>query len=247
MRYLLEFSYNGSPFHGYQIQPNHLSVQAVIEDALSTILRTKVTTTGSSRTDTGVHAEQQYLHFEGPSALDKQLVDKLNSFTRKEIAFHSITVIDETIHARFSASRRSYRYQIHTEKNPFLDGWSYYFKPKVDIDLMNDACKILYKHIDYECFSKIKTDVKTFDCHISRAQWTKDGKQLLFYISANRFLRGMVRAVVGTLLDVGLRKLDLHEFEKIILSKDRTKAGRAVPAHGLYLTEVLYENVKNEQ
>lgn len=240
MRYFLELSYDGTCYHGWQIQDNAVSVQQVLNEALSKILRAEVSTVGSGRTDTGVHALVQVVHFEFDESLPENLPARLNSLLPKDMAVASCVQVTHEAHARFDATSRSYVYKIHQAKNPFLDGQSYLYTPKLDLDKMNDCSRLILDWIDFECFSKVHTDVRTFDCTISEARWEKKNDQIFFYVSANRFLRGMVRAMVGTLLLAGERKLSLSEFKNILESKDRKKAGRSVPACGLYLSEVKY-------
>ena len=243
MRYFIECAYKGTQYSGWQIQNNSLTVQAEIEKALSTLLKHKVDITGSSRTDAGVHAVQQIAHFEMTKEISdcENLVFRMNKLLPFDISVQKIFNVTNDYHARFEAISRKYEYRISRKKNPFQRGLAYEFNGNINIDSMNEACKILFRHLDYQCFSKIHTDVLTFNCTITEAHWEeKEENLLIFSIKANRFLRGMVRAIVGTLLEVGLGKISLSAFEEIILSKDRKKAGRAVPAAGLFLMEVNY-------
>ena len=243
MRYFIECAYRGTKYSGWQIQINALTVQEEIEKALSTLLKSKIDITGSSRTDAGVHAMQQFAHFEMEEEIQDcdNLVYRMNKLLPFEISVQNIFKVADDYHSRFEAISRKYEYRISRKKNPFQRGVSYEFNGDLDIGLMNEACQIFFKHIDYQCFSKINTDVLTFNCTISEAHWKEEPNDLLvFHIKANRFLRGMVRAIVGTLLEVGMGKLSILDFEQIILSKDRKKAGRAVPAEGLFLMEVNY-------
>ena len=243
MRYFIECAYRGTNYSGWQIQDNALAVQAVIEKALNTLLKHKVDLTGSSRTDAGVHAVQQFAHFEMKNEIDdcENLVYRMNKLIPFDISVQRIFKVANDYHARFEAISRKYEYRIARKKNPFQRGLSYEFNGDLNINLMNEACQILFHYVDYQCFSKIHTDVLTFDCTISEAQWKEETNDLLvFHIKANRFLRGMVRAIVGTLLEVGMGRISLSEFEQIILSKNRKNAGRAVPAEGLFLMEVNY-------
>lgn len=241
MRYFLDLSYLGTAYHGWQLQKNAHSVQAEVSGALSTVLRATVAVTGSGRTDAGVHALQQVVHFDHDQALEaRQLLFKLNALLPNDIAANQLTQVKPDAHARFDAVRRSYQYHMHTRKNPFVEGLSYYFPHSTDIDLMNQAAELLKGVQNFQCFSKVKTDVNTYDCHITAAHWILDNEKLVFHVSADRFLRGMVRAIVGTLLTIGEHKMSLEAFENVLESKDRRKAGRSVPAHGLYLTEVNY-------
>ena len=243
MRYFIECAYKGTNYSGWQIQINALTVQEVIEKALSTLLKHKIDMTGSSRTDTGVHAMQQFAHFEMEEEIIdcENLVYRINKLLPFDISVQKIFKVADDYHSRFEAISRKYEYRISRKKNPFQKGLSYEFNGNLDIERMNEASRILFKHIDYQCFSKIKTEVLTFNCTILEAQWKEEkNDSLVFHIKANRFLRGMVRAIVGTLLEVGTGKISVSDFERIILSKDRKKAGWSVPAEGLFLMEVNY-------
>ena len=243
MRYFIECAYKGTNYSGWQIQINALTVQEVIERALSTLLKHKIDMTGSSRTDTGVHAMQQFAHFEMEEEIMdcENLVYRINKLLSFDISVQKIFKVNDDYHSRFEAISRKYEYRISRKKNPFQKGLSYEFNGNLDIEQMNEASRILFKYIDYQCFSKIKTEVLTFNCMILEAQWKEEKNDLLvFHIKANRFLRGMVRAIVGTLLEVGTGKISVFDFEQIILSKDRKKAGWSVPAEGLFLMEVNY-------
>ncbi|MEQ9299687.1 MAG: tRNA pseudouridine(38-40) synthase TruA [Cyclobacteriaceae bacterium] len=241
MRYFLDLSYLGTAYHGWQIQKNAHSVQAETNRALSTYLREEINVTGSGRTDTGVHARQQIVHFDIDKDIDpKQLLFKLNALLPNDIAAKGFKPVIKEAHARFDAVKRSYQYLMHTRKTPFVEGLSYYFPHLLDIEEMNKATKLLLGKQNFQCFSKVKTEVNTFDCDINAAYWILENEKLVFHVSADRFLRGMVRAIVGTLLMVGERKMTLEDFQNVLDSRDRRKAGRSVPAHGLYLTEVIY-------
>ena len=243
MRYFIECAYRGTNYSGWQIQINALTVQEVIEKALTTLLKHKIDITGSSRTDTGVHAVQQVAHFEiEDEIMDcENLVYRINKLISYDISVQKIFKVADDYHSRFEAISRKYEYRISRKKNPFQRGLSYEFNGNLDIESMNEASLILFKYIDYQCFSKIKTEVLTFNCTILEAQWKEEkNDSLVFHIKANRFLRGMVRAIVGTLLEVGTGKISVSDFEQIILSKDRKKAGWSVPAEGLFLMEVNY-------
>ena len=241
MRYFLEFAYKGTNYHGWQYQPNAISVQETLNKAISLILKTEIDLVAAGRTDTGVHAKQMFAHFDYDIEIDTNfLVHKLNSFLPKDIAVLAIHNVHKDAHARFDATKRTYKYHIHTQKNVFENDSSWYCKNSLNIDLMNKACEILFNHTDFECFSKVHTDVNTFNCKIFEANWKQDNNQLVFTITADRFLRNMVRAIVGTMIYIALEKVSLQEFEEIIQSKDRKKAGFSVPAHGLYLTKVEY-------
>lgn len=200
---------------------------------------------GAGRTDTGVHAREMYAHFDFDQSFDiPKLVHKLNSYLVKEIVVYEIIPVSDEAHCRFDATSRTYEYHIHLFKDAFLHDLSWHQHQKLDVEMMNEAAKILLNHIDFQCFSKVKTDVNTFDCTITEAFWKQEGNKLVFTISANRFLRNMVRAIVGTLVNVGLHKISIEGFEQIILGKDRNKAGFSVPAHGLYLTKIEYDYLK---
>ena len=240
MRYFIELSYDGTPFVGWQRQTAGDSVQSCLEDALSILFRKPISIVGAGRTDAGVHAHQLFAHVELDQLIEQDLRYRLNKLLPKEIAVRNIILVAQDAHARFDAVSRSYRYQITTQKNPFLQKRSYQFFKPLDVELMNLAAKILIDHKDFKCFSKSKTDVKTYICDIQHAHWKQNGSELVFYIQANRFLRNMVRAIVGTLIEVGLRKISISDFKSILASRDRSQAGYSVPAHGLYLENVNY-------
>lgn len=239
-RYFIHFAYKGTNYHGWQNQPNAISVQEVLENCLSTILRTNISIVGAGRTDTGVHAKQMYAHFDFSECLSNEFIKKMNAFLPKDIVVYDLILVDIEAHARFDATSRTYEYHLHTQKNPFLDDVSFYFQQPLQLDKMNEAAKILLTYDDFECFSKKHTDVNTFLCEITEAHWKSNNHQLIFTISANRFLRNMVRAIVGTLLDVGIGKINVSDLHQIIQSKNRNQAGFSVPAHGLFLTQVKY-------
>ena len=247
MRYFIELAYKGTNYHGWQYQPGADSVQETLNKALSLLVKTDIDIVGAGRTDTGVHAKQMFAHFDSDSEIDTpQLVHKLNSFLPKDIVvFNILKVVDEA-HARFDATKRTYEYHIHTTKDVFENDGSYQFQLPLDVNKMNEACKFLFKHTDFECFSKVNTDVRTFNCTIFEAHWKQDENKLVFTIAADRFLRNMVRAIVGTMINIGTGKIGLEDFEKIIDSKDRSQAGFSVPAHGLYLTKVEYPYLENK-
>lgn len=245
LRYFIKIAYSGTHYHGWQQQPNATSVQETINIAISTILNTEINLMGAGRTDTGVHAKEMFAHFDFDKIIDvPNIIHKLNSYLPKDIAVHDIILVADEAHARFDAIKRTYEYQINLGKDPFSQGQSWYFHQSLDITLMNEAAKLLFNYIDFQCFSKVNTDVNTFDCTIYQAQWILDNEKLIFTISSNRFLRNMVRAIVGTLVNVGLRKITVNDFENIIKSKNRDRAGFSVPAHGLYLIEIEYDYLK---
>ena len=219
--------------------------------AVSVLLNSSISLMGAGRTDTGVHAKEMFAHFDFETSFDiPNLIHKLNSYLPKDIVVYDIIPVHEDAHCRFDAVKRTYEYHINTFKDVFQQDRSWYYHQKLDVDLMNQAAKMLLEHTDFQCFSKVNTDVNTFNCKIEEAYWTRgkaeqgeateENNQLVFTISADRFLRNMVRAIVGTLVYVGLHKINLEEFNTIIESKDRNKAGFSVPAHGLYLTKIEY-------
>jgi tRNA pseudouridine38-40 synthase len=241
-RYFIELAYNGSAYHGWQRQPNAISVQQVLEEALSRLKRENINLIGAGRTDTGVHARQMFAHFDVAEEIanPQELVFLLNSFLKDDIAIKSIRRVQPDAHARFDATARDYEYHISTAKDPFNAPLHYYLKNSPDVELMNQAAKILLLHEDFQCFSRSNTDVKTFLCTIKNATWQQEGSSLIFFISANRFLRNMVRAIVGTLLEVGYKKREVKDIEMVIKSKDRGGAGFSAPAQGLYLSRIEY-------
>jgi len=243
LRYFIQFSYFGKAYHGWQKQPNAITVQEVLEDALSVLMRKKIQVVGAGRTDAGVHAREMYAHFDFVEILDSaDLVYRLNAFLPDDIAVKAVYLMQDEAHARFDALERSYAYWISDTKNPFLTETSHYVKHPLDISLMNKAAELLLGKQDFECFSKSKTEVNNHFCTIKNAKWSKEDDCIVFRITADRFLRNMVRAIVGTLLDVGTGKARLDTVKTIIKSKDRTTAGVSVPAKGLYLTAVSYPN-----
>ena len=241
MRYFIELAYNGKNYHGWQAQPNAVSVQELLEKALSTILRQQIKVVGAGRTDAGVHARQLFAHFDVEEIQEStDLVYKLNSYLPKDIAVYDIQEVSDEAHARFDAIEREYEYHISLRKNPFLFDYAAEHLRSPSIDLMNEAAKLLLEYSDFKCFSRSKTDVKTYCCDIRKAIWDQEGDSLIFTIAADRFLRNMVRSVVGTLLEVGYGRMDLKGFRAVIESGDRGRAGASAPAHGLYLTKVIY-------
>ncbi len=242
MRYKVTLSYNGLAYKGWQIQPNHLSVQELVENALSTALQQNIKVIGAGRTDTGVHASYYIAHFDSEVFIEdlSQLVFKCNTLLPKDIAFQKIEQVKDDFHARFDAKHRSYRYQITQNKNPFVINSAYYIKRQLDLNQMNASCEILKKHQNFKAFSKVKTNVYTYHCNIFEAEWKLEHNLICFDIKANRFLRNMVRAIVGTMIEVGLHTLTLKEFNQIIIDQDRRNAGKSVPAHALFLTDIGY-------
>lgn len=245
LRYFIQLAYNGTHYHGWQYQPNASSVQETLNKAFSVVLNTEINLMGAGRTDTGVHAKEMYAHFDLDMPFDiPNLVHKLNSYLPKDIVIYAVFPVSDEAHTRFDATKRTYEYHINTFKNPFSQEQSWYFHQPLDVKLMNEAAQLLLNHTDFQCFSKVNTDVNTFDCTIFEAYWKQEKDSLIFTISANRFLRNMVRAIVGTLVNIGLHKITLADFEAIIESKNRDKAGFSVPAHGLYLTKLEYDYLK---
>lgn len=242
MRYFIEIAYKGTNYHGWQFQPNAVTVQELINKACSLIFKEAINVVGAGRTDAGVHSEQLYAHLD----LDKdfnieEVKYKLNSLLPKDIVILNILKVTDEAHARFNAESRSYQYRIYFGKNPFLTDTTWQItNKKLNVDLMNEAAKILLTYTNFKCFSRSNTDVRTYNCKVTEAVWVQDNNSLIFYITADRFLRNMVRAVVGTLIEVGTGKTTLEEFKKVIESKDRKNAGPSAPAQGLFLTEVNY-------
>jgi len=242
-RYFIELAYDGTNYHGWQLQPNAVTVQELLNKGLSTLLRQPIETTGCGRTDTGVHAKEFFAHFDAGAADRKPLtVDKraLNAMLPHSIAVKRVFEVEPDAHARFDAAMRSYEYHIHFEKDPFLHTYSWLVRYRPNIELMNKAASILKDYTDFGCFSKSNTQVKTNNCKIVKAEWVQTLNGIAFNISADRFLRNMVRAIVGTLLIIGKGEMPPEGIRDIIESKDRSNAGMSVPACGLYLTEVKY-------
>ena len=248
-RFFIELAYDGTNYHGWQAQHNAVSVQEVLNKALTTVLREPIETLGCGRTDAGVHAKEFFAHFDtlkllerGPwsEAVEGNLLRSLNSILPVDIAIKHIFPVAADAHARFDATLRSYEYHIHFNKDPFKNGYSWLLRDEPDIALMNKAADMMKEYIDFSCFSKSNTQVKTNNCQISRAEWVKTDDGIVFHISADRFLRNMVRAIVGTLLQVGNGDMEPWEIRTVIQSKNRSKAGTSVPACGLYLSKVIY-------
>ena len=242
MRYFVWFSYDGTAYHGWQIQPNGNSVQEELQRALSTLLREEISVTGAGRTDAGVHARQMVAHFDFSLAIDlEQLAYKLNRILPCDIAVDRVELVDDDMHARFSATSRTYHYYIHTKKDPFSRPYSTELHYELDFDKMNEAGRILMTYDDFGAFCKSHSDVKTTLCRVTKAEWVQtSATSWYFEITANRFLRNMVRAVVGTLIDVGRGRLTLDDFRKVIEGKRRTAAGESMPANALFLENIRY-------
>lgn len=239
-RFFLEVAYNGHGYSGFQVQENALTIQSVVEKALLTLQRTPIKLTGSSRTDAGVHALQNYFHFDFDGALNKQFVYKMNAILPSQIVIKNLIPVKPDAHCRFDAISREYDYNIYTFKNPFIEATAYYYPYKVSLQKLNEAATLIKKYTDFTTFSKRNTQVKSFNCEIFHSEWYSEGGMLIYNVSANRFLRGMVRALTATMLMVGRDKISLNDFERIILMKDCTMASFAVPAHGLFLKKVNF-------
>lgn len=241
-RYFLQLSYKGTRYFGWQRQPNAVSMQEVIEKTLSTVLREEIAVVGAGRTDTGVHASFYVLHFDVLNEImePEKLLYHLNRFLPDDIAIQKIKKVNSDFHARFSAVSRTYKYYISMVKDPFTTDTSYQFTVPLDIEKMNEAAKMLFEYIDFTSFAKLHTDVKTNNCKIFQAEWETEDNQLVFTIKADRFLRNMVRAIVGTLLEVGKDKITVDDFRKIIEKKNRGAAGTSAPPQGLFLVDIGY-------
>jgi tRNA pseudouridine38-40 synthase len=244
-RYFLKLSFKGTAYHGWQVQENAVSVQEIIQNSLERLLGLPdIQVVGCGRTDTGVHAKEFYAHFDidkGPDEISRlNLLFNLNRILPMDIAIQRIIPVRKDAHSRFNATSRTYQYHISRMKEPFAFGTSYYYYGDLDVERMNEGSKIVMEYTDFTSFSKLHTQVKTNNCKVSRAEWEEDGKLLVFTISADRFLRNMVRAIVGTLLDLGRGKIRTEDLRKIIESKDRAAAGPSVPPEGLFLSRVEY-------
>ncbi|NOT75485.1 MAG: tRNA pseudouridine(38-40) synthase TruA [Cyclobacteriaceae bacterium] len=241
MRFFFEISYNGTNYHGWQSQLNAIGVQQRVEEVMSQLFRDEISIVGSGRTDTGVHCKQQFFHADIEKVFDvDKMIIRLNSFLPKDIAIRSVQKVKPEASARYDAFERTYEYHITRVKDPLREGLAFYYFKSIDIPTLQQAAALLTGEHDFECFSKVKTDVNHFICNVKLAEWNQKDDLLVFTITANRFLRGMVRAVVGTLLDVGTGKLNLEDFKKILKSKDRKKAGMNAPPEGLFLMSVKY-------
>ncbi len=241
-RYFIYLAYDGANYCGWQIQPNGISIQSCLENTLSTLLRKETPVTGAGRTDSGVHAKLMVAHFDAEETnLDNSFfTEKVNRLLPKDISVFYIKKTKSDAHARFDAISRTYNYYITNKKNPFNYNYVWKIHTELNVDKMNEASKVLFDYIDFTSFSKLHTDVKTNNCRIKKAEWQKVGDEYIFTIQADRFLRNMVRAIVGTMVDIGNGKIDIAEFRTIIESKDRCKAGISVPAQGLFLVGIDY-------
>ncbi|MCF4102026.1 tRNA pseudouridine(38-40) synthase TruA [Gillisia sp. M10.2A] len=241
MRYFIELAYNGKAYHGWQNQPDAISVQETLEKALNISLQEHTPVVGAGRTDAGVHATNYLAHFDSGKHIEKEkFIFKLNSILPDDIAVYDLFEVNDEAHARFDATSRSYEYHVVQKKDPFEFETAHYVKNELDIEKMNTAAQLLLQYTDFKCFSKSKTDVKTYNCNIVSAYWEKRDNKLVFHITADRFLRNMVRAIVGTLLQIGLGKMPEARLHEIIASRDRQNAGTSVPAKGLFLTRIEY-------
>lgn len=242
-RYFIHLSYDGTNYHGWQVQPNGSSVQAELQRALSTLLRQPIEIVGAGRTDAGVHARKMVAHFDVEELLDlKQTAYRMNRILPRDIAVEKIERVGDDMHARFSATSRTYHYYIHTHKDPFCRAYSCETHYDLDFDAMNEAARVLLTQDDFASFCKTGADVKTTICHVTHAQWHQTSPTTWYFeITANRFLRNMVRAVVGTLIDVGRHRIDLEDFKQIVENKTRTAAGESMPGHALFLEDVTYQ------
>lgn len=248
-RYFLEIAFKGTEFHGWQIQPGVDTVQSTVEAALEQVLRVKTSVMGCGRTDTGVHATQFFLHFEhkGEDLLGEDLVRSLNGVLHSDIAVKRLIPVDEKTHARFDAKEREYKYFVHVNKDPFLSGRSLMLFHSLDMNEMNKAAAFLLGKQDFSSFCRTGSDVKTHLCDVRKAEWIEEKNNYVFSISADRFLRNMVRAVVGTLLDVGAGRMSIEQFKEVIEAQDRTKASKSALACGLYLSRVDYPFLKKDE
>lgn len=244
MRYFINLAYNGTRFCGWQIQPNAVSIQEIIQKELSKILQQSIEIVGAGRTDSGVHAKQYYAHFDIEQPIDTiDITYKLNRMIGNDIVIYSIFEVPKELHARFSAKTRTYTYTITKKKNPFLQETALYIPYNLDVALMNKASELLFQYSDFTSFSKLHTDVNTNNCAIYRAEWTEVDDLIIFTITANRFLRNMVRAIVGTMLEIGQSRITIQQFSEIIESKNRQNAGMSIPPQGLCLVDIEYEEI----
>lgn len=239
-RYFIEIAFNGTSYHGWQKQPNHITVQQVCNEKISTMLGEVINCHGCGRTDSGVHAARFFFHFDSRQELDKNFAFKLDAFLPADIKVVKMYILTKRIHARWDALSRTYEYIISHGKNPFRIELVTNTFETFDVGLMNEASNILLGYHDFETFSKTHNSHNHYLCDLTEACWRNENNLLIFRITANRFVRSMVRLIVGTMLDVGRKRLSLEEFRNIIEAKDRAKAGKAVPACGLYLVDVVY-------
>jgi tRNA pseudouridine38-40 synthase len=239
-RYFLELCYDGATFGGFQIQNNVDTIQGAVQAALKTLYREDIELTGASRTDAGVHALQNFFHFDTDTAITQKQVYNLNAILPNTIVIKAIYEVPTTAHCRFDATTRSYIYKLHTQKDPFLEGRSWYYPFPIDFNLLNQATQTLLNFTHYESFSKKNTSVNTFECSVSKALWQVEGANMYFYIDSNRFLRGMIRGLVGTLLQVGRGQITVEEWMDIVASNNEQRVDFSTPAYGLYLSAIQY-------
>ncbi len=240
-RYFLEVAYKGTNYNGFQIQQNANTIQAEVEKALQTLFKQNFDLTGSSRTDAGVHALQNFFHFDADVVITSKHIYNLNAIIPNDVIVKNITQVADDKHCRFAAESREYKYHIYTSKNPFLEDRAYYYPYKLDVDLLHQAAAILLTYTDFTSFSKKHTQVNNFNCNIFISRWIEENDCLIFNVKSNRFLRGMVRALVATMLKVGRGQISIEQFKNIIESKDCASAFFDTPAHGLFLVKVDYE------
>jgi tRNA pseudouridine38-40 synthase len=242
-RYFIYILYKGTSYHGWQIQPNSVTVQKILDNSLSVVLNERINTIGAGRTDTGVHAKLFCAHFDSLShdlSEKKNLVFRLNRYLPDDISVNSIRKVLPDSNARYSAISRTYKYYISKIKDPFFDNYSWFLHGEINISEMNKACRLMINHSDFTSFSKLHTGTKTNICKIYDAKWEEEYNRLVLTIRADRFLRNMVRSIVGTLVEVGFGKMNLEEFEEVILARDRSRAGKSAPAKGLFLADIEY-------
>jgi len=239
-RYFIELSYNGAAYHGWQRQPNAMSVQQLLEEAMTVMLGKQVVLYGQGRTDTGVHATRFFVHFDFPEPLPENLVVRLNGYLSEDVSIIKVFKVEPKAHARFSATSRKYAYRIHARKDPFAHRWSMRLYKPLDFDAMNQAAALLLEHQDFGCFARSGGGQQTNICTVTEAYWEQNGHQAVFYIRANRFLRNMVRAVVGTLLEIGYGRKPISWITELLEHGERSDAGSSVPACGLYLIDITY-------
>jgi len=239
-RYFIEVCYDGADFGGFQIQSNQVTIQGALDQAMTTLYRLPILLTGASRTDAGVHALQNFFHFDTDVPITQKHIYNLNALLPKSIVVKGIYKVPGEAHCRFDAVKRSYIYKMHSEKDPFLEGRSWYYPFPLNVTALQAAADILLNHTNFESFSKKNTTVNTFDCTITKAQWLQEGKNLSFHVDSNRFLRGMIRGLVGTMLQVGRGQINLTRFEDIIWLKNEQNVDFSTPAHGLYLSSIQY-------
>lgn len=239
-RYFIEVAYMGARYSGFQVQDNGITVQSEIDRAVGVLMREKIVTTGSSRTDAGVHARQNFLHFDTDAALHPQFRYKVNAILPADIVVKGVYLVPDDLHSRFAATGRAYEYTLYTYKDPFLRDRGYFYPYRMNMELLQEAAEIVKEYKDFSTFSKRNTQVRTYNCNIYTSEWVEEEGRIVYHVSANRFLRGMVRGLVGTMLRVGRRKLTIEGFRAAIESKDCTQADFAVPPEGLCLMQVMY-------